>query len=116
MKKLILGFLIFTNFIFAQQSYTGVIDLLVANKRDEARKLFDKQFSKTKNSSIDLLFLDAVIDVQNGRLYFDDNILTSIEKLPNGEHYIDPFINDNFVLSNINDTGYDDLSLKKLTF
>lgn len=116
MKKLILGFLIFTNFIFAQQNYSGVIDLLVANKRDEARKLFDKQFSKTKNSSIDLLFLDAVIDVQNGRLYFDDNILTSIEKLPNGEHYIDPFINDNFVLSNINDAGYDDLSLRKIDF
>ena len=49
MKKLILGFLVFTNFMFAQQNYSGVIDLLVSNKRDEARKLFDKQFSKTKN-------------------------------------------------------------------
>ena len=71
MKKLILGFLVITNFIFAQQNYTGVIDLLVANKREEARKLFDKQFSKIKSSNIDLLFLDAIIDVQNGKFYFD---------------------------------------------
>ena len=116
MKKLILGFLLLTNFIFAQQNYSGVLDLLLANKREEARKLFDKQFSKTKNSSIDLLFLDAILDVQNGKLYFDDNLLLNLEKLPNGAHYIDPFINDSYVLSDITDAGFDDLSFKKIDF
>ncbi|SEP60967.1 transglutaminase domain-containing protein [Flavobacterium urocaniciphilum] len=116
MKKLILGFLFVTNFIFAQQNYSGVVDLLVSNKREEARKLFDKQFGKTKNTSIDLLFLDALIDVQNGKLYFDESLLKGIENLPNSQYYIDPFINENYVLTNINDSGYDDLTYKKIDF
>ena len=65
---------------YAQQDYSEVMNLLLNNKREEARKLFDKQFGKNKNQSIDLLFLDAMIDEQNGRLNYDATLLQKIEK------------------------------------
>ncbi|MCO6175831.1 hypothetical protein NHF50_12330 [Flavobacterium sp. NRK F10] len=117
MKKILMLCLILFGFsAFAQQDYSTVMDLLLNNKREEARKLFNKQFGKTKDKSIDLLFLDAMIDEQNGRINYDATLLQKIEKLPNAVYYIDPFINDNFVMANVNDEKYDDLTFEKIDF
>lgn len=103
-------------FFYAQNDYSKVLDLLIANDRDGARKLFDKQFVKTKTSNIDLLFLDALIDEEKGRLYYDESFLKAIETLPNAKYYIPPFINDSYVLDDIKEGSFNDLTYKKIDF
>lgn len=118
MKKRLLLFvgLLFSTFLFAQEDYKDVVELLLQNKRAESRKLFDKKFSKKKDSSVDLLFLDAIIDEESGRLAYDETLLRKIENLPNSGYYIDPYINDNFVAGDIQSEEYDDLTFKKVDF
>lgn len=116
MKKITLIITIFfTSFIYSQD-YTNVLDLLINNKRSEARKLYDKQFDKIKTNNIDLLFLDAMIDFQLGKSDFDESFIKNLEKLPNAEMYIAPFINFNFILDDISDQYYNDLTYKKIDF
>jgi hypothetical protein len=116
MKKIILGLLLFCNVVFAQQNYSKVLDLLLDNKREEARSLFDKQFANQKLNNIDLLFLDVLIDEELGESNFNETFLKNIEKLQNSQYYIAPFINSNIIFSNINEEGYNDLTFAKIDF
>lgn len=115
-KVLILFVLLFAGFANAQTDYSKVLDLLINNQRSEARKLFDKQFSKSKDQSIDLLILDALIEQEQGQLNYDETLLRKIEKLPNANHYVEAFINSNFILGSTSTEGYDDLTFKKIDF
>lgn len=116
MKKITILFLLFfTNFIYSQD-YTNVLNLLINNKRDEARVLFDKQFGKSKTANIDLLFLDAFIDEQSGRISFDETLLKNLEKLPNSQYYIAPFINRDIILSDISTDACNDLTYNKIDY
>ena len=116
MKKITILFLLFfTNFIYSQD-YTNVLNLLINNKRDEARILFDKQFGKTKTTNIDLLFLDAFIDEQSGKVSFDETLLKNLEKLPNSQYYIAPFINKDMILSDISTDACNDLTYTKIDY
>lgn len=99
-----------------QQNYSQVLQLLLENKRTEARNLFDKQFSKSKYNQVELLFLDALIDEEMGRIEYDATFLKNIENLPNAQYYIDPLINSNFVCGNINGEYFDDLMVEKINF
>lgn len=116
MKKIILGLLMICNLSFAQQNYSKVLGLLLDNKREEARSLFDKQFASQKLNNIDLLFLDVLIDEELGESNYNETFLKNIEKLSNSQYYIAPFINTNFIFSNINDEGYNDLTFAKIDF
>jgi len=114
MKKITLLLLLFCTSVAFSQDYTGVLDLLLRNKREEARKLFDKQFSKTKETNIDLLFLDVFLNEQMGQLDFDENLIGTIEKLPNSEQYVQIFANNNAILGNITKDPANDLTYKKI--
>jgi len=116
MKKIILVLLLICNLSFAQQNYSKVLGLLLDNKREEARSLFDKQFASQKLNNIDLLFLDVLIDEELGESNYNETFLKNIEKLQNSKYYIAPFINTNIVFSNINDEGYNDLTFAKIDF
>lgn len=116
MRKFFILFLLLSTVVYSQNDYSKVMDLLLANKRDDARKLFDKQFSESKISNIDLLFLDAFLDEEQGKLYYDESLLKNIENLPNSQYYIAPFINKGFISGNINSEGFDDTMLKKIDF
>ncbi|MBF4471269.1 MULTISPECIES: DUF3857 domain-containing protein [Flavobacterium] len=117
MKKITILFLLFvSNFIYSQADYTNVLNLLINNKRDEARALFDKQFGKSKTANIDLLFLDAFIDEQSGRISFDETMLKNLEKLPNSQYYIAPFINRDIILSDISTDACNDLTYNKIDY
>ena len=59
---------------FAQQNAEKVWNLLLENKRDEARSLFDKNFGVKKTQDFELLFLDALIDSEQGKIHFNDDI------------------------------------------
>lgn len=114
-KTIFVVLLLCANLIYSQD-YTNVLNLLINNKREEARKLFDKDFEKTKTTNIDLLFLDAFINEESGQIDFDDSLIRALEKLPNSENYIPPFINRSLVLSNVSNVYYNDLSYKKVDF
>ncbi len=117
MKKLFLFLAVFVfNTIEAQVDYSKVLGLLLDNKREEARTLFDNQFSKSKASNIDLIFLDALIDEELGRMDYDASLIKSIENLPNSQYYIDPFINSYYLMGNINSEGFDDLIFEKIDY
>ncbi|WP_264563907.1 transglutaminase domain-containing protein [Flavobacterium sp. N3904] len=115
-KTTILFLLLFTNFIYSQVDYTNVLNLLINNKREEARILFDKQFGKSKTTNIDLLFLDAFIDEESGKLSFDETLIKNLEKLPNSQYYIAPFINRDIVLSDISTDACNDFTYKKIDY
>ena len=51
MRKIIAICILFVNIAFAQTSEKKVWDLLLANKREDARKLFDKDL-KSKEETI----------------------------------------------------------------
>ncbi|WP_338378498.1 hypothetical protein [uncultured Flavobacterium sp.] len=74
MKKIILGLLMICNLSFAQQNYSKVLGLLLDNKREEARSLFDKQFASQKLNNIDLLFLDVLIDEELGESNYNETL------------------------------------------
>ncbi len=117
MKKITFLFLLLiSNFIYSQVDYTNVLNLLINNKRTEARILFDKQFSKVKTTNIDLLFLDAIIDEQSGRVSFDETMLKNLEKLTNSQYYIAPFINSDMILSDISTDACNDLTYTKIDY
>jgi hypothetical protein len=115
-KTTILLLFLFTNFIYSQVDYANVLNLLINNKREEARILFDKQFGKSKTTNIDLLFLDAFIDEESGKINFDEKLIKNLEKLPNSQYYIAPFINRDIILSNISADTNNDLTYKKIDF
>ena len=115
-KTIVLLVMLFTNFIYSQIDYSNVLNLLINNKREEARKLFDKQFSNTKTTNIDLLFLDAFLDQESGKIDFDETLIKNLEKLPNSQYYIAPFINTSMILSDLKDDTYNDLTYKKIDF
>lgn len=76
-KNYLLLLLLVVSFAKAQVNYDNVLNLLINNKRNEARALFDKQFGKIKSTNIDLLFLDAFLDEESGRIDFDEELIRS---------------------------------------
>ena len=74
MKKITLLFCLLLSIVaFAQNSEKKVWDLLLANKRAEARKLFDKDLKSQIDKNIDYLILDALIHIESGKTEFDDS-------------------------------------------
>ena len=89
MKKLLLT-LLFATSILSAQNDKKVWDLLLSNKREEARALFDKTLKKGMDSSIELLILDAMIDQERGKLLYDTSFVEKLSKLEESENYIYP--------------------------
>lgn len=113
-KSIFLFYFLFqVSFIFSQINYKPVLDLLIDNKRKEARQLFDKNFSKNKSSQIELLLLDVLIDQELGKSQFDDTFLKQIEKFPEAVHYFNALKNEKFVFGDIHLEGFDDLTYIK---
>ena len=56
MKKIGFLFLLIGHIIFAQTAEEKVWDLLLNNKRAEARKLYDKEFKNSSKSLFNLSF------------------------------------------------------------
>ena len=118
MKNLFVSLLFIFNFTFfnAQVNYQPVLDLLIANKRQDARKLFDKNFSKTKDSNIELLLLDLLLEVEMGKTMFDETFIKKIEKFSESKHYVAALMNEKFIFGDVNDESYDDLTFVKGDF
>jgi hypothetical protein len=116
MKKIFLCMLLFTAALLQAQSTDKVWNLLLTNKRSEARVLFDKTFKGKTNSSVELLVLDAMIKQEQGQIYFDETFLKQFIALKDHEHYLYPVWYQAFAMGNPNISGYDDLVFKKIDY
>ncbi|RWW98856.1 transglutaminase domain-containing protein [Flavobacterium cerinum] len=115
MKKILLVLLLACNLTHAQ-NIQKVWDLLLVNKREEARKLFNKDFGKKKDSDIDLLILDALLDKEQGRLSYDKAFLEKLSKFKESKNYLYPLWYQPFVIGNVKSDGFDDLTFEKMDF
>ena len=59
MKKIIAFCILLVNVAVAQTTEKKVWDLLLSNKREEARKLFDKELKSKEESNVDFAVLDV---------------------------------------------------------
>lgn len=115
MKKLVLLLLLFSAFVYAQDS-NKVWDLLLKNDRAGARAMFDKTLKKKMDTDMELLVLDALIDQQLGKLYFDETFLKKMTALKDSEHYLYPVWYQQFSVGNPNTEGYDELTYNKIDY
>ncbi|WP_395062299.1 transglutaminase domain-containing protein [Flavobacterium sp.] len=114
MKKIITICILFVNIAFAQTSEKKVWDLLLSNKREEARKLFDKDLKSKENSNVDYLILDAMIDYELGKLAFDDTYLQKFILVCKQKEYLYPLWYKPYIMDNANSNGYNDYTYKKI--
>ncbi|MBL7790056.1 MAG: hypothetical protein JNL75_09550 [Chitinophagales bacterium] len=76
--------------IFSQSDLSIVWDLLLNNKRKEAKILFDKKLKDKKLSDIDVFTTDLILQYENGRLFFDKNEVKSFIQFEKSPIYIFP--------------------------
>ncbi len=115
MKKLLLLLTVVISVItFSQKPENKVWDLLFNNKREEARAIFDKEFQSKKTSSFELLYLDALIDEELGQFNFDETFLKNFLNLKADKNLIFPLSRHRFVVGDLADYGFDDLTYRKI--
>ena len=115
MKKIIVLFSLFISVtLSAQNSEKKVWDLLLSNKRSEARKLFDKDLKSQVNANIDYLILDAILDVELGKYVFDDVFVQKFSQFPESKYYYSALVQAPFVLDDIFELGFSDYTYKKI--
>ncbi|PQL90615.1 transglutaminase domain-containing protein [Apibacter adventoris] len=106
-------FLITINIFSQNKTEEKIWNFLLNNKRKEARELYDKSFLKTKDSNFNYLFLDAIISIEEGQMFFDDKFVKSFVKISPDASYIYPLINQPFMFVNT-DLGEDTYTCKKM--
>ncbi len=115
-KSLILLTFLTSIILFSQKNENKVWDLLFKNNREEARVLFDKEFQSKKTSSFELLYLDALLDEELGQVNFDETFLKNFLHLDEDKNLIYPLSRHRFVIGDIDDYGFDDLTYRKVDF
>ena len=91
-------------------------DLLLSNKRNEARVYFDKNLKEKKLQSFESLFLDVMIDEEMGEMVFDDSFVKNMVTLEKDESLLYPMFKKKFLFGDHDTSGFDDNSYKKIDF
>lgn len=92
---------------------TKTWDLLLSNKRSDARNFYDKNLKKDQLKNFENLFLDAIIDEESGELVFDDNFVKNLINLNIEDAYFYPISHRKFVFGD-GESSYDDYSYKRI--
>lgn len=114
MKKIIAVYLLFVSISFAQNSEKKVWNLLLDNKREEARKVFDKELKSKIDTNVDYLILDGILDYEMGKLSFDDAFLKKFLSVCKQKEYLYPIWYKPYIMDNANSNGYNDYTYKKI--
>lgn len=114
MKKIAIICLLLANTLLGQNSEKKVWDLLLANKREDARKLFDKELKSKMESQVDYLLLDAIISYESGKITFDESFLKSFLTTCKDRAYLYPIFYRAYAIDNPNANGYDEITYKKI--
>lgn len=113
LKKGFFVCLLVLNFAAAQDNESKVWDLLMNNKRVEARQLFDEKLA-SKTTSINQLILNGLIDIELGKLDFDGDLLSKILKTGDINPYLYPLWYQPFVYDRVNVNGFNDFTFQKI--
>jgi hypothetical protein len=118
MRKLLISAVYFLSVgAFAQsKEQAKTWDLLLNNKRMEARTFYDKNLKENKTKDFENLFLDVMIDEQMGEMIFDDTFVKNFASLKLDDSYLYPIFKKTFILSDYETSGFDDNSYKKIDF
>ncbi|MCF6128687.1 hypothetical protein L1S35_03330 [Flavobacterium sp. AS60] len=114
MKRLHIIFLLLSSIAFSQTAEKKVWDLLLANKREEARNLFNKELKSKKDSNVDYLILDVMIDYEQGKLSFDDKFVQQFVITCKQKEYLYPIWYKPYVIDNTRSNGFNDFTYKKM--
>lgn len=116
MKKLLLAFLCVTStLLFSQNNnYNKVWDLLLKNKRTEARNLFNKEFSSKTSQDFEALYLDGILNVEEGKLSFDEEFTKKFVAISPNKNYLIANFYANFFIGKPDSQGVDDNFYKKI--
>lgn len=113
MRYSIVVFLLLAQLITAQNSEKKIWDLLLANKRTEACKLFDKDLKSQTDKNIDCFLLDKIIELESGQIDFDESFVQNFSKFPESKNYICSIFKSPILINDIKSIGYNDQTYKK---
>jgi predicted Zn-dependent protease len=116
MKKIIAVCILFVNLTLAQTTEKKVWELLLANKREDARKLFDKELKSKINENVDYFLLDVMLQYEMGQLIFDDQILKQFTTICKNKNYLYPIWYKPYMMDNPNNNGFNDYTYKKIDY
>lgn len=116
MRKVLISAVYFLSVsAFAQtKDHTKTWELLLNNKRDEARNFYDKSLKEQKLKNFESLFLDAVINQEQGEIIFDETFVKNFISITNDETYLYPALREKFMLGDTDEEGVDDYTYKKV--
>ena len=114
MKKIIIACLLLVSISFAQTVEKKVWDLLLSNKREDARKLFDKELKSKIATNVDYLLLDGIIENESGKLAFDDSFIQKFISICKQKEYLYPIWYKPYAMDNATINGFNDFTYKKI--
>jgi Tfp pilus assembly protein PilF len=114
MKRTITICLLIAQLLNAQTTEKKVWDLLLANKREEARNLFNKELKSKEEFNVDYLILDEMIDNEMGKLSFDDQFIKQFVSICKNKEYLYPIWYKPYVIDNTKSNGYNDYTYKRI--
>ncbi|MGH1517308.1 DUF3857 domain-containing protein [Chryseobacterium sp. JK1] len=101
--------------VFAQsKDHSKTWELLLNNKREEARAFYDKTLQSQKLKNFETLFLDALIDQEMGKFIFDETFVKNFINTTDEEAYLFPIIQEKSMLGDIKKNGIDAHTYKKV--
>ncbi|WP_308005422.1 hypothetical protein, partial [uncultured Chryseobacterium sp.] len=112
MRKILISAVYFLSVsAFAQsKEQTKTWELLLNNKREEARNFYDKNLKAEKDKDFENLFLDALINEEMGEMIFDDTFVKNLANLKVDEFYLYPIYKKSFVIGDTDTNGLEDHS------
>ncbi|WP_346985464.1 hypothetical protein [Chryseobacterium sp. POE27] len=115
MRKVLISAVYFLSVgAFAQsKELSQTWDLLLNNKRTEARTFYDKNLKESKTKNLESLFLDALIEEELGEMVFDDTFIKNFISLKPEADYLYPMSHRKFIL-NESDASMDDYSYARI--
>lgn len=115
MRKILISAVYFLSVgAFAQsKDHSKTWELLLNNKRNEARNYYDKTLQSQKLKNFETLFLDALIDQEMGKIIFDETFIKNFVNITDEEAYVYPILKEKFMIGNVEESGYDDYTYKK---
>ncbi|KIC61464.1 DUF3857 domain-containing protein [Chryseobacterium taiwanense] len=115
MRKVLISAVYFMSIgAFAQsKEQVKTWNLLLTNKRQEARNFYDKNLIQNKTKDLESLFLDALIDSELGEMVFDESFVRNFIALKPESIYLYPMLHQKFVLGE-DGTSFDDYSYSRI--
>jgi hypothetical protein len=114
MKKTGIIFILFVQCLFAQTAEKKIWNLLLVNKRAEAQKEYEKEFVKKPASTIEQFLLGEFIKLESGEINFGEQFVSNFSSFPESKFYITPLLKQKFLIDDIHELGFNDLTYQKI--